>query len=60
MIITWPYAFLVLALVAAVLGFTSIAGDPVSIARPLAVIFLILFPAGLAYRSLTGKQILGR
>ena len=55
----WPLAFLVLALIAGVLGFTDIAGQSMSFARPLFIIFLIIFLAGLAYRVVMGKRLFG-
>ena len=58
--ISWPYAFLLLAVVAAVFGFTPITGAPLLIARPLAVMFLVLFPTALLYRRVIGARILGR
>jgi uncharacterized membrane protein YtjA (UPF0391 family) len=39
----WAIIFLVVALVAALLGFTSIVGASLAIARILFVVFLILF-----------------
>lgn len=41
--IGWALTFLVIGLIAAVLGFTTIAGASFAIAKFLAVLFLILF-----------------
>jgi len=41
------FAFLLLAIVAALLGFTGIAGTSSSIAQILFVVFLVLFLVGL-------------
>jgi uncharacterized membrane protein YtjA (UPF0391 family) len=41
--LNWAVTFLVVALVAAVLGFTSIAGAAIGVAKILFYIFLILF-----------------
>ena len=40
---SWAITFLVIALIAAVLGFTSIAGTAMGIAKILFVVFLVLF-----------------
>jgi uncharacterized membrane protein YtjA (UPF0391 family) len=39
----WAFVFLVVGLIAAVLGFTSIAGASFAIAKFLAGLFLVLF-----------------
>ena len=41
--LSWSITFLIIALVAAVLGFGVIAGTAASIAKVLFVVFLILF-----------------
>ena len=41
--IGWALTFLVVGLIAAMLGFTTIAGASFAIAKFLAVLFLILF-----------------
>ena len=40
--LNWAVTFFVIAIVAAVLGFTSIAGSAIEIAKILFVVFLIL------------------
>lgn len=52
----WIIAFLVLALVAGLLGFTGIAGGSMAIARILFFIFLVLFVVGLLFRLLSGRR----
>jgi len=47
----WAMMFLVIALVAAVLGFGGIAGSAAWIAKVLFVIFLVLFIVSLATRG---------
>ena len=44
----WAIIFLVVAIIAAVLGFGGIAGAATDIARVLALIFAVLFLVGLA------------
>ena len=41
--LSWSIIFLVVALVAALLGFTTIAGAAIGIAKILFVVFLVLF-----------------
>ena len=45
----WAITFLVIALIAAVLGFSEVAGAATSIAWILAVVFLVLFVASLIF-----------
>ncbi len=45
--LSWAITFFVIAIIAAVLGFTSIAGTASSIAQILFFVFLILFIASL-------------
>jgi uncharacterized membrane protein YtjA (UPF0391 family) len=52
----WTLIFFVVALVAGVLGFTSIAGGAMEIARILFFVFLVLFLASLIYGLATGKR----
>ena len=52
----WALTFLIVALIAAVFGFTSIAGESMYIARVLFFIFLVVFLASLVYGLITGKR----
>jgi uncharacterized membrane protein YtjA (UPF0391 family) len=45
----WAVTFLVIALIAGLLGFTGIAGTSVWIAQVLFVVFLVLFLASLIF-----------
>jgi uncharacterized membrane protein YtjA (UPF0391 family) len=51
----WALTFLIIALVAAALGFTGIAGAASSIAQILFVIFLVLFLIAMLARALQGR-----
>jgi uncharacterized membrane protein YtjA (UPF0391 family) len=42
-VLYWAFVFLVLGLVAGLLGFTTIAGASIAIAKLLAGIFVVLF-----------------
>jgi uncharacterized membrane protein YtjA (UPF0391 family) len=53
----WALVFLVVALLAAVLGFGGIAGDAAWIARVLFFIFIVIFLVGLIYSLATGKRL---
>ena len=53
----WAIVFLVLALVAGLLGFTGVAGQSMAIARILFFVFLIVFVIGLVYSLVTGRRI---
>lgn len=51
----WALTFLVVALVAAVLGFTSVAGAAMGIAKILFFVFLILFAVSLVMHVVRGR-----
>jgi len=53
----WAIAFLILALVAGLLGFTGIAGQSLYIARILFFVFLVIFLVSLVYGLITRKSI---
>jgi len=53
--LNWAVTFLVIALIAALLGFTSIAGASIGIAKILFFIFLILFVVSLAGNAFRGR-----
>ncbi len=50
----WAILFLVLAVVAAVLGFTTIAGTAYAAAKLLFIVFLILFVVSLLFGGRRG------
>ena len=51
----WAVTFLVIALIAAALGFGGIAGTSAGIAQVLFVIFLVLFVVAMIARAVRGK-----
>lgn len=51
----WALTFLVVALIAAVLGFGGIAGLSLEIAKLLFVVFLVLFVIAAVMHALRGK-----
>lgn len=53
----WALIFLVVALVAALFGFTNIAGQSMYIARILFFVFLVIFVVSLVYSFLTGRRV---
>lgn len=55
--LSWVITFFILAVIAALLGFGGLAGTFASIAKFLAVIFVILFVASLLYSLVSGKRI---
>jgi uncharacterized membrane protein YtjA (UPF0391 family) len=52
----WTLIFLVIALIAALLGFGDLAGDASSIARILFFLFLVLTLIGLLFSLVTGRK----
>ncbi len=53
--LSWALTFLVLGLIAALLGFTSIAGASIGIAKILFVVFLVLFLVTLLGGAMRGR-----
>ena len=51
----WALIFLVVALIAAALGFGGIAGTSMDIAKILAVIFIVLFLVSLVMHAVRGR-----
>ena len=51
----WALTFLVVALIAGVLGFTSVAGAAIEIAKVLFVVFLVLFLVSLVLHLFRGR-----
>ncbi|WP_082351770.1 DUF1328 domain-containing protein [Cypionkella psychrotolerans] len=54
--LSWALTFLVIALIAAALGFGGIAGTSAGIAKILFFIFIALFVISLIARLLNGKS----
>jgi len=52
----WAFIFLVLALIAAVFGFTGIAAGAMEIARILFFVFLVVFVVSLLFGLAKGKS----
>ncbi|PZR34666.1 DUF1328 domain-containing protein [Caulobacter segnis] len=54
--LNWAVTFLVIALIAALLGFTSVAGAAIGIAKILFYVFLILFLVSLVSHLFRGRR----
>ncbi|MEW6389205.1 MAG: DUF1328 domain-containing protein [Pseudomonadota bacterium] len=54
--LNWALTFLVIALIAALLGFTSIAGAAMGIAKILFYVFLVLFLVSLVSHLFRGRR----
>lgn len=52
----WAITFLIIALIAAALGFGGLAGTAVGIAKLLFYVFLVLFVVSLVYALITGRR----
>lgn len=52
----WAITFLIVALIAAVLGFGGIAGTAVSIAKLIFFVAIVLFAISLVYGLITGRR----
>jgi uncharacterized membrane protein YtjA (UPF0391 family) len=52
----WALTFLVVALIAAVLGFGGIAGTAISIAKIIFFVAIVLFVLSLVYGMFTGRR----
>jgi uncharacterized membrane protein YtjA (UPF0391 family) len=55
----WAFMFLLIGLVAAVLGFTNVAGGAFAIAKFLAGLFLVLFLVFLVLGMSAARKITG-
>ena len=53
----WALMFLVVALVAALFGFTNVAGTSIDIAKILFFVFLVLFVVSLVFGSRATRDI---
>lgn len=51
----WALTFLVVALIAGVLGFTTIAGASIAIAKLVFFVFLVLFVVSLVMNFVRGR-----
>ncbi len=52
----WVITFLVIALIAAALGFGGVAGTAVGLAKIVFYIFIVLFVISLVYSLVTGRR----
>jgi uncharacterized membrane protein YtjA (UPF0391 family) len=55
----WAFIFLVIGLVAGLLGFTSVAGASVAIAKTLFFVFMVIFAVLLIAGLAMGRRISG-
>ena len=55
--LNWALTFLVIGLIAALMGFTTIAGASIAIAKFIAGLFLILFLVFLVLALAAGRRI---
>ncbi len=55
--LNWALIFLVIALIAGLLGFTSIAGAAIGIAKILFVVFLVLFLVSTLMHLVRGRRV---
>jgi uncharacterized membrane protein YtjA (UPF0391 family) len=53
----WALTFLVVALIAALLGFTTIAGTAMGVAKILFFVFLVLFVVSLVMHAVRGRSL---
>ena len=53
----WALTFLVVALIAGVLGFTTVAGTALGIAKILFFVFLVLFVVSLVLHLVRGRGV---
>ena len=53
----WALTFLVVALIAGVLGFTTIAGTAIGVAKILFYVFLVLFLVSVVMNFVRGRRI---
>ena len=53
--LSWAVTFLIIALIAAVLGFGGIAGTAIGIAKILFFVFLVLFVVSLIFHRRTPR-----
>jgi uncharacterized membrane protein YtjA (UPF0391 family) len=54
----WALTFLVIALIAGLLGFTTIAGASIAVAKLLFLVFLVLFAVSLIMHLVRGRRVI--
>lgn len=54
--LSWAIFFLIVALIAAVLGFGGIAGTAVGLAKIVFFVFVVLFLVSIVYHLVTGRR----
>jgi len=54
--LNWMITFFILAVLAAIFGFGGLAGTFASIAKFLAMLFVVLFVISLLYSAVTGRR----
>jgi uncharacterized membrane protein YtjA (UPF0391 family) len=55
----WAFIFLVVGLIAAVLGFTNVAGASIEIAKILFFVFMVIFVVLLVAGIAVGRRVSG-
>jgi uncharacterized membrane protein YtjA (UPF0391 family) len=55
----WAFIFLVIGLIAAVLGFTNVAGASIEIAKILFFVFMVIFVVLLIAGITVGRRVSG-
>jgi uncharacterized membrane protein YtjA (UPF0391 family) len=53
----WALTFLVVALIAGLLGFTTVAGASIAVAKLLFLVFLVLFVVSLIMHLVRGRPV---
>lgn len=53
----WALTFLVVALIAGLLGFTAIAGTAIGVAKILFFVFVVLFVVSLVMHLVRGRSV---
>jgi uncharacterized membrane protein YtjA (UPF0391 family) len=55
----WAFIFLLVGLVAGVLGFTSVAGASIAVAKTLFFVFMVIFVVLLIAGLAAGRRVIG-
>ena len=53
----WALTFLVVALIAGILGFTTIAGTAIGVAKIIFFVFLVLFVVSLVMNMMRSRRV---